>query len=219
MATAKELLVHGQPTIDEIKKLFHDRKTSEAWKLIRDTPQPFEWVFEGQGVAGVFKYNPVGLIEELCYEVFGGYHREIVSSTITADKRGQFAATSTVIVHVRANGVPKTLHGIATVVVDNLPMLSLESPKSVTTAFKNAVAQLGSFFGRDLNRSLEDNLPVIRTQNTEEVDKITNLAFENLKKKLISTKWKETALQTLEASDFRFNVDLKNICNLKPSKS
>jgi uncharacterized protein YukE len=214
MATSKELLVHGKSTIDKIKKLFKEGEDADAWKLIRDTSQPIEWVLEGQGVAGLFSYNPIGLIEELTYELFGDYQTIIMDSKTMSDGKRHFASTTIISVTVKG----KALYGVATEVVDNLPMLTLATPKTVPTAFKNAMAKLGAFFGRDLNRTFEDNLPIINQESDQA--KQFEAELEQIKKDLDKCKTREEAQALVDKkySGWKLNMVVKNIIQSKPQK-
>jgi hypothetical protein len=217
MATSQELLAHGKKSIEEIKKLFGKQTEAAdeaAWKLIRNTPQPAEWVLEGEGVTGgVFNYNPIGLIEELAFELFGDFELVVVSCTTMSDGKRHFAVTTTVRVHFKN----KTLYGVATSVVDNLALLTLETPKTVPSAFKNALARLGSFFGRDLNRTNED-LPVIN--RSSDTGKQFDAEFEMVKVQLEKCKTREQAQKLIDEKfpDWKLNMTIKNIIQSKPSK-
>tara|TARA_R110000868_G_scaffold36279_7_gene128961 strand:+ start:9275 stop:9928 length:654 start_codon:yes stop_codon:yes gene_type:complete len=128
-------------------------------------PHP-DWVVElPSKVARNDKYKTIKLekMEQLMRSMFGyAGISEISEPIINQDKNGRFAVTVRVIYEFKAiEGYIRKLPGIATVVVNDITMLELATPKASSMAVKNAIKQLGGLFGRYLNQSetAEEELP------------------------------------------------------------
>lgn len=191
-------------------------KLEDSLLELLNSEQPKEWVLEGESINGTYLYNKVELIENVLQLSFGFYSREIVSNTITI---GSKMCVTTTIVNVRINwmyGMTKTLTGIASEAVDSAHALTLATPKTVSSAFKNAVAQLGDFFGRSLNRNIEDEpqTKIIRYEEKETPEK-PDLSEEDVMEMIKECKSYEEGLEILEKTGFKYSIKLKNLLKAK----
>lgn len=84
----------------------------------------------------------------------------------------------------------------------------------------NAAKKLGKWFGRDLNREIDDKpLPTIRKggdiTDTEDDESIANF-FNETKRKIQASDSREEAMRLLEESGFKLNNELKLLAQSKP---
>lgn len=124
----------GIPSQDWIVELPSKRNNKETYKTIK-----------------------LSKMEELMKQLFGYCGiAEISEPNIVSDRNGKFAVTVRVIYEFTApEGGIRKLYGIATVVVSDITMLELATPKAASMAVKNAIKQLGGLFGKYLNNSEE----------------------------------------------------------------
>jgi len=163
--TTSELLQEQEPFFRKLQEFITDEidpDYSTVLNLIDKTPTPENWIIElpSKSKQGeTYKTISVDLMEGAVKRIFGSAKLMSVSSPIISqDKNGRFAATVT-IEYLCGNTL--TLPGIATVYAADISLLELAVPKASTMAVKNALKQLGGFFGKYLNRSEDQvELPV-----------------------------------------------------------
>lgn len=127
-------------------------------------PQLAEWIKtkKSEVTGEEYQYNDIELIEDIL-SYFGDWRYEIKETHFVQDKFG-----ISVTVEVRLtfswsktsdNWVPDLLlfFGIASEFAPNTKYLTLATPKAASMAFKNAAKKIGTLFGKDLNRGIENN--------------------------------------------------------------
>ena len=159
-----KLLELGEPIFKRIKDAVHERKYSLAYQIIQNTPPPSEWVVElpSRSKKGdTYKTIPLDIMEGAMKVIFDDAQIGSISSpTFTQDKLGRFAVTVQVnYVYIFFDKEQYELPGIATVVVNDIQLLEMATPKASSMAVKNAIKQLGDLFGKSLNK-LEDELEI-----------------------------------------------------------
>ena len=152
--TTKELLQQEESNFLKLQEFIVDGESYEVVLSMLDTlPVPENWVIELPSKAKqgeTYKTIPVDIMEGAARAIFGEARLKSVSSPIiTQDKNGKFAATVT----IEYQCADLILPGIGTVYAAEISLLELAVPKASTMAIKNALKQLGSYFGKYLNRS------------------------------------------------------------------
>jgi hypothetical protein len=163
------LLQLGDPTFSQIKQYFADGDFKIGMNMIMTTPPPQEWIIKlpsrsRQGES--YKTIPIEIMEAAMKVLFTSAGiKEIKSPIISQDKQGRFAATVIVEYYYELSSEIKILPGIATVSSPDIHMLELATPKASSMAVKNAIKQLGDFFGKSLNKIEEE---IVIDQEPEE---------------------------------------------------
>jgi hypothetical protein len=127
-------------------------------------PQLPEWIKtkKSEVTGEEYQYNDIELIEDIL-SFFGDWKYEIKETHFVQDK---FGISVTVEVRLTLswsktsdNWVPDLLlfFGIASEFAPNTKYLTLATPKAASMAFKNAAKKIGTLFGKDLNRGIENN--------------------------------------------------------------
>lgn len=152
--TTKELLLKEESNFLKLQEFISDGETYEAvLSLLDRLPVPESWVIELPSKAKqgeTYKTIPVDVMEGAAKAIFGDARLKSISSPIiTQDKNGRFAATVT----IEYQCADMVLPGVGTVYAADISLLELAVPKASTMAIKNALKQLGGYFGKYLNRS------------------------------------------------------------------
>lgn len=204
----QQLLKLGQPNIAAIKNACKNAHY-ELINALANFPQPVEWIKEGDSelLGGKYYWNEIGLIEALMNECFTVWKTNIISNHIHQDK-AMFCSTTIVSVNYGVG----TCTGIATTFAPSIKHLSLATPLSKSEAKKNAIKEIGEFFGRQLNR-MDNSLPIIQiSKEGNEVD----IEFEAMKTKLSDPKLSKADAELIQtASIFKYHPELKQIVNSK----
>jgi len=184
--TNEELLQYGSPTLKKIDKAIAECKLLDILRLF-DSPQPKQWIEEEQNalVGKKYFFNRIGLIEALLDRVFTDVSFAIVSQNIIQEK-GKLSAVCHCRLHFkiecdtsvyRGNSAPSVLiegtkDGVAATYAESIKHLTLAVPLAYSNAKKSAARQLGDFFGKSLNRYLDDieEIPVIKTDYGDSED-------------------------------------------------
>jgi hypothetical protein len=156
-----KLLELGEPIFQKIKEAVSQQKYELAWSIIQTTPPPPEWVIElpSKSRKGeTYKTIPLDIMEGAMKIIFGiASIASISSPTITQDKSGRFAVTVLVDYSYKPfGGHYGSIPGIATVFASEIHLLEMATPKASSMAVKNAIKQLGDFFGKSLNKSEDE---------------------------------------------------------------
>jgi hypothetical protein len=158
-----ETLHSADSTFERIKEHFAHQQYQLGMDLIMTTPPPKEWIIElpSKSKQGeVYKTIPIDIMEGAMRVIFGssGIHK-IKDPIVSQDKQGRFATTVVVeyfYMHPSHSNMPIILPGIATVASPDISLLELATPKASSMAVKNAIKQLGDFFGKSLNKIEEE---------------------------------------------------------------
>lgn len=210
------LLKLGDPVFKKLNRVWTNLDRIELNDLL-NSPQPGEWIkeFNSDLIPGrIYFYNEISLIESLMDKCFPGWYYSIDSNSIMQDK-GKFSSTTIVSVYYRIGSFEKIVMGVSSSFAESIQHLSLATPLSVTEARKNAIKQIGDFFGKSINRNIENApLPVMQIKKE---DKEQDDEFEKVKAKIISMS-KADAEMYLPVCGFKYNLELKEIINLKKIK-
>lgn len=156
--TTKELLASEESNFLKFQEFLIDEWSDgdgyeSVLSLIDRLPVPENWIIELPSKAKQgenYKTIPVDIMEGAARAIFGDARLHSVSSPIiTQDKNGRFAATVT----IQYKCGKLLLPGVGTVYAADISLLELAVPKASTMAIKNALKQLGGYFGKYLNRS------------------------------------------------------------------
>lgn len=152
--TTKELLQQEEANFLKFQEFIVDGESYEAVLAILDKVNvPENWIIELPSKAKqgeTYKTIPVDIMEGAAKAIFGYAKLKSISSPIiTQDKNGRFAATITIEYQCGDLVLP----GVGTVYAADISLLELAVPKASTMAIKNALKQLGGYFGKYLNRS------------------------------------------------------------------
>lgn len=158
----KELLSYGEPVFSKIDKLVKAEKYQEAYELLDVSEPPKQWILELPSKSSpnsTYKTLPIDVMEGAMRRIFGSAGIETINQPTIVSDKGRFAVT--VVLSYYYNGwelknFSKTIDGIATVTCDDILLMELASPRASTMAVKNAIKQLGGFFGKYLNRPVEE---------------------------------------------------------------
>lgn len=152
--------------LDKILDLIGKKEFLEAYDTIdKSKPHP-DWVLEIPSRSNPnekFKTIKLERMETLMKMIFGYAGISYISQPIiNQDRNNRFAVTVTVIYEFKGfEGIIKQLYGLATVVVNDITLLELATPKASSMAVKNAIKQLGGLFGKYLNKSEDiEDLPI-----------------------------------------------------------
>lgn len=178
--TTSELLDKQEPFFRKLQEFITEEVIPDydmVLKMIDEAPVPEDWIIElpSKSKQGeTYKTIPVDLMEGAAKRIFGSAKLHSVSSPIiTQDKGGRFTATITI---EYICGETLVLPGVASVYAADISLLELAVPKASTMAVKNALKQLGGFFGKYLNRSEDQTeLPAQKEEpklTTEDLAKI-----------------------------------------------
>jgi hypothetical protein len=168
-----KLLEHGFPIIQRIKEAASQEKLVLARSIIENTPPPAEWIVELPSKSNkneTYKTIPLDIMEGAMKTIFEeAYISSISSPTITQDKSGKYAVTVVVEYYYKPfDGFISSLVGVATVVCPDITMLELATPKASSMAVKNAIKQMGDFFGKSLNRPEDEvEIPVEKEEDQQ----------------------------------------------------
>lgn len=183
------LLQLGDPTFSQIKQHFADGDFKIGMNMIMTTPPPQEWIIElpsrsRQGE--VYKTIPIEIMEAAMKVLFTSAGiKEIKAPIISQDKQGRFASTVIVDYYYELASETRILPGIATVSSPDIHMLELATPKASSMAVKNAIKQLGDFFGKSLNKTEEE---IVIDQEPEEKKVKPEELIASLTEQLIACK-------------------------------
>ena len=151
-------LQSGEPIFQKVKEAVSQDKARLVSNIIQNTPPPSDWVIELPSKAKkgeTYKTIPLDIMEGAMKILFKEAFLETISSpTITQDKSGKIAVTVSIAYRYTDYwDMTYTLPGIATVVVSDLSLLEMATPKASSMAIKNALKQLGDLFGKSLNKA------------------------------------------------------------------
>lgn len=134
-----------------------------------------EWVIELPSKTNPnekYKTMKLETMESLMKHIFGYATVGTISSPIiTQDRNGRYAVTVNVLyAYMGLKNRIEYLPGIATVTCNDISLLEMATPKASSMAVKNAIKQLGGFFGKYLNISeaVEEELPVEERKPTQQ---------------------------------------------------
>ena len=171
--TLQEQLSAGNDFFAKVDDLLSERNYNEIYRLIQTTPPPSEWIVElpSKITKGeTYKTIPLDIMEAAMKRIFKRTSISSISSPIiTQDKSGRFAVT--VSASYAYGGFEDeiffatSLHGIATVFASDIQLLEVATPKASSMAVKNAIKQMGDFFGKGLNKEIAElELPVTKVE-------------------------------------------------------
>lgn len=144
----------------------------EAYGLLNDTEPPIEWfIKEVSELNGKeYYYMPIEFAEDLMREIFGWYE-DIKIDTQIQNYNGVYAVTTNLTIGFSfGNGdFQKQKCGTSTVVIKDteityqgntktvmaIEQLTLATPLSLVKARVNAIKNIASVFGKNVNRSME----------------------------------------------------------------
>jgi len=170
----KKLLMDGESIFSQLDKLRQEKNFKEFYETIAYTNPPESWVMElpTNNIEGkTYKTIKFPIMEAAMKRIFGDAGLSNISSpVISQDKSGKFCSTVVVAYKHKCpeGGFDgwKTLPGIASVSANSISQLEIASPKASTIAAKNAIKQLGAFFGKYLNE--EDEVPEVPIDTRED---------------------------------------------------
>lgn len=221
------LLKFGKKTIDQIAVLVDLKEFDKAYELIWNTEQPKEWIKSEKSdlvkVGGDYNFNEIGLIENLGKKIFQVFEFEIQSFSRVQD-RSKFSSNVICVLHHAFKG-EKPIHnksGIASVASGSHLHLTVSDPMAFSNSKKSAARELGAFFGKNLNRTLE-NLDFIPTVQVERGGNDKDEEYEKVITEIKDAKYREDAVDALEASGtykmgLKYKPEIVNIINAKPLK-
>lgn len=224
------LLKFGKKTIDQIELLVKNQEFDKAYELIWNTEQPEKWIKSEKSdlvkLSGEYNFNEIGLIENLGKKIFQVFEFEIQSFSRVQD-RSKFSSNVLCVLHHAFKG-EKPIHnksGIASVASGSHYHLSISDPMAFSNSKKSAARELGAFFGKNLNRTLE-NLDFIPTIQVEKGESITpsDEEYEKIVTAIKSSEYREEALDHLENSGnykmgLKYKPEIVNAINAKPLKN
>jgi hypothetical protein len=148
----------GEPIFRKIREAISENKFELANSIIQNTPPPSDWVVELPSKVKkgeTYKTLPLDIMEGAMKVLFKRAMLESISSpTITQDKSGKIAVTVSIVYsYTDHSDSVHWLPGVATVVVSDLSLLEMATPKASSMAIKNALKQLGDLFGKSLNKA------------------------------------------------------------------
>jgi hypothetical protein len=148
----------GEPIFQKIREAISENKFELANSIIQNTPPPSDWVVELPSKVKkgeTYKTLPLDIMEGAMKVLFKRAMLESISSpTITQDKSGKIAVTVSIVYsYTDHSDSVHWLPGVATVVVSDLSLLEMATPKASSMAIKNALKQLGDLFGKSLNKA------------------------------------------------------------------
>lgn len=157
-----ELIEIARPVFDSIKRAVSERNEGEFRRLL-DTEQPDEWinVLESEfrdkdNNIMYYQINTIALLDAIVKEVFSIVSTRLMQPPTFINEKGKVAVTTIVICEfINPPVCAITKDGFATAYASSLAHLQLATPNSFTQARKHAIRQIGTFFGRDLNRDIE----------------------------------------------------------------
>ena len=170
----KKQLLDGEATFSLLENLIKEKKYKEFYETIAYTPPPDSWIIElptHNGEGKTYKTIKFPIMEAAMKRIFGDAGLSTISSPIISqDKSGKFCSTVVVTYKHKCpeGGFDgwKTIPGIASVSANSISQLEIASPKASTIAAKNAIKQLGAFFGKYLNE--EDEVPEVPIDTRED---------------------------------------------------
>lgn len=120
-------------------------------------PQLAEWIKtkKSEVTGEEYQYNDIELIEDIL-SYFGDWKYEINKTHFVQDKFG-ISVTVEVRLWLSTPDKYELFFGIASEFAPNTKYLTLATPKAASMAFKNAAKKIGTLFGKDLNRGIENN--------------------------------------------------------------
>lgn len=176
--TTIDLLKEAEPIFLRIAEYEASPESLETVLELLDRYEPPQsWVLElpSQLKNGTYKTLPLDLMEAAARRIFG-YESGISTISdpiIVQDKTGKFSASVRAAYALGPNYGGYIVWGIASVTSPNLQGLELATPKASSMAVKNALKQLGGFFGKYLNRVEEEVSDVPATPSIqEEIDSL-----------------------------------------------
>lgn len=176
--TTLDLLNEAEPIFLKIAEFEASPESLETvLELLDKYEPPASWVLElpSQLKNGTYKTLPLDLMEAAARRIFG-YESgiaQISSPIIIQDKTGKFSVSVTAEYSLGYSYGQHITHGIASVTSPNIQGLELATPKASSMAVKNALKQLGGFFGKYLNRVEEEVSEVPATPSIqEEIDSL-----------------------------------------------
>lgn len=217
MSNTKELLSLADPIFKEIEDAVRGKNVRRIEELF-NSPPPVEWVrsYDSEIYSGQKYYGfDIELLEAIVGRVFDSSYFKYLDSKIVQDK-GFFASSTTVRFSGKFQGLDYTwiTIGSACEPSPNISQLKLAVPKSLSSARGSAIRDIGSLFGRDLNRET-DNLPVTQIKGEgSEIDK----EYTKLKEEIEKCEYKEQAHDQLKNTPFKYHPALKKIVESKPAE-
>ena len=122
-------------------------------------PQLAEWIKtkKSEVTGEEYQYNDIELIEDIL-SYFGDWRYEIKETHFVQDKFGISVTVEVALLFARKEKASVDIFaGIASEFAPNTKYLTLATPKAASMAFKNAAKKIGTLFGKDLNRGIENN--------------------------------------------------------------
>lgn len=226
--TYDDVLKSGKKELAILDTILRKKDFDAAYNFLWNTPQPDLWIKSEKSNlvvdGGGFFYNEIGLIENLGKKIFQVFEFEIQNFNRVQD-RSKFSST---VVCVLSHAFPgeTTIHkkfGIASVASASHSHLTLSDPMAYSNAKKSAARELGAFFGKNLNRILED-LNQLPTKQLDFGGTSTGEEYEKIVTAIKSATFREDAHAQLENAGtykmgLKYNSDIVNIINAKPFKN
>ena len=163
----------------------------------------------------LYRYIPKYILERELRSIYGGKHSwDMERDTFT--KNGAWGKGVLTIIHP-VDGTVVKYSGTASVLMDR--RMQLTYPALEAKCMINACRKIGPWFGQNLNIA-EDNVEIDPEPGDEmpgdDEEKVNN-EFEKLRNELLVMK-RDQGKAHLEASDFKYNVELKKLTDKLPIK-
>ncbi len=176
MSKLHELLQLGEDVFNKCATAKHELPTDDYIQFVESFKPIPEWIFDYPSLikdGEMFQSIPLQLLEESAKIIFGYWHISKMEITpIHIGKDGKYAQIASITIGLQYG---RPIYGAATEYCNHPSQLPLLTQKAVASAKKMAFRQLGDFFGRSLNRTLEMdweqydfNEPKIPQPTTEE---------------------------------------------------
>ena len=163
----------GESIFQRIKEAISQGKIELATSIVQTTPPPSDWVMELPSKikkGDTYKTLPLDIMEEAMRVIFKEASLESISNPIlTQDKSGKIAVTVSIVYsYTDFSDKTRWLPGVATVVIGDLQLLEMATPKASSMAIKNALKQIGDLFGKSLNKA-DDEIELPETKVEEQI--------------------------------------------------
>lgn len=200
---------------------------SSSYEIIDETEPAEEWIITAPSSiypGETYQYIPISILEALMDRVFSyNWQFEIVHHLLEKEeKTGIWLVNFDVKIHYRFpyENDWKFVCGAASSSAENICKMSMVSPMTMIEAKKSAIRQIGTLFGRNLNRGMNE-----AEGNAEKVSEADKKADQQIEKELAEftqkvkdCEYAEDALRLIQNSPFKHNRELEKIALLKLSK-
>lgn len=207
------LLELGNEIFEKIGKAASEGNFDLAYHIIENMPPPKEWIVEYPSLLDVNKnYQTIHLqlLRKAMQRIFGrffisGVEKQYITvCSIT----GKFASTSIITLQYKdldtKNEYQLNSYGIATDTCDQLELLRLCTPSSISLAEKDAIMRLGDLFGRSLNGR---GVGKVQDEKEEKQLRKADAKIIETYKKAVEDNDLEKQAQLLKVYDIKISLD------------